>query len=153
MPHFHLTEATLYHLHGVLTDLRKEDEEEISVLGFPDPASKIQMLVDAGSHMWAWVDGSGEAVAIFGVTADKGFPGAGRVWMLIREGVKAPRKMYLKDARKALDTMAEMFPVLFNWKWMGNQHHLPWLERLGFVPIRTLALNGKPFIEIVRTSG
>jgi len=133
----------------ILTYLREEDRDEYRAGGVGDPVSTLEDLcATAGDIQTFLIDG--EPAVIYGVTPELGVPGATRIWMLHREGAQPPVREYLRLCRETIRRWSEDYPVLFNWKWDGNRHHLAWLERLGFQTIRHLRHNNALFHEFVR---
>lgn len=145
----HYREATMLDLYRVLNDLRREDRAELATFGLHDPMNALGPFSASATSLTA-VEREGELVGVYGVSPEPGMEGAGRAWALHREGQGAPSRAYLQDARRALDELSRGYLTLFNWKWVGNAHHLPWLQKLGFIPLRRIALRGHHYIEIVR---
>lgn len=149
MDPLHPRPATMLDVLRVLRDLRDEDRLEIESLGFTTDTA-FEALCTNASAIYA-VDWDGEVAAVFGVSPEPGMEGAARVWVLQRPH-QAPRRLYLSLAREMLPKLAEGFDVLFNWKWVGNDGHLPWLQRLGFTVLRTVQIRGEHYREFVRIS-
>jgi hypothetical protein len=144
-----IKEATMLDVWTVLHDLREEDRREAEAFSFHSTDMLFENICALSTEILAIYQGD-RSVAIYGVSPAPEMEGAARIWLLQREGFKAPRKAYLRIAREAIEALGRPYDLLFNWKWIGNEHHLRWLERLGFVTLRAVKLQGQIFYEFVR---
>lgn len=142
--------ATLLDLVTVLQDLREEDQLELAAWGTHDPMDALDTIMQDTIKLRTITNPEGSPLAVYGASRQPGEPETGRIWMLHREGASASPRVYLEGARKVLPEIAEGFKLLWNYKWAGNAHHLPWLRRLGFITLQAKQFGDNPFIEFMR---
>lgn len=144
------SEANLYDVYTVLGDLRKEDRDELAALGYTSGHHMAAQLIEDHADVFTYRGPDGEPLALYGVTPDRHLPNAGRPWLVMRPLAPVDRDLFIIQSHVIVGELGRGYDILFNLKWDGNRHHIPWLEKLGFTVIRTLSFGGELFHEFIR---
>ncbi len=135
-------------------NLREADLGEMkAVLGtVEDPAESLIYGVDNSAYpMVATIDGV--PVSIFGVIRDPINADVGCVWMMGTDEMTRRKKLFLRHALKALETLFGSFRLLWCCMDKRNTVHVRWIQWLGFSLLREHPSFGeqrKPFLEFAK---
>jgi hypothetical protein len=148
----HLRPSTLSDADALAPRLREDDLREVQACGV-SPLDALRRGIGTSLPAMSIVNGSGEVVGVFGAVPLPGEPGAAAVWLLGSDGITKESMSFLRQSRKHIEAIQEMYPLLFNRVDSRNLLHIRWLKWLGFTFINYLpecGVNGEPFWEFVR---
>ena len=127
----YMRDAVVEDCYLLANNMRKEDVEEIRHSSGSTPLDALLIGFRMSSRCWTIVWGD-EVVAMFGVTPVPKKPRCGAPWLLASDNLKDIRKPFLRHARRALEMVHSLFPVLVNCVWVRNTVHIQWLKWMGF---------------------
>lgn len=67
------------------------------------------------------------------------------IWMLCTEMVEVHPISFLRYCKKYLENLQNVYPLLWNYVWLGNELHVKWLKWMGATFGETTTINGEPF--------
>lgn len=92
----------------------------------------LRLSVAVSSHHWAFIAADGEPVAVFGVAPVSLISGIGTPWLLGTERVFAFPGVLIREGRRYLQAMRNVYPSLANHVDARNVKSIRWLKHLGF---------------------
>lgn len=142
--------ATRGLIRDIAQNLRKEDVEECRAASGLPPQVGIHYGAAKSEEVWCAVDGGGAPLAIWGVVRTS--PGAGRIWLLASDGLRAHRREVIERGQAYLDDIQSRFLTVYNLVDARNTLHIHWLRRAGFTLFDPVphGPRGLPFIPFVR---
>src|SRR5690606_34030015 len=109
-------------------NLREEDVQEILHASGLSPLHGLIHSFRPGTTLAVvWGD---EVVALFGHSGDPGE--VGYPWMLASPALSKIRKSFLRECRRHVQEMLDIYGYLTNFVWAHNTVHIKWLQWLGF---------------------
>lgn len=116
----------------IAANLRKADHDEITALRGPtDMKGALAQCILLSSHYWVAADGA-EPVFVFGVTPVSLLDGMGAPWLLGTEKTFNYPRILVKEGRRYIAEMLELYSTLANFVDARNVKSIRWLARLGF---------------------
>lgn len=125
----------------LLEDIRDEDLREIKATGAKDPLEAIEhgILMGLSSGFCYTVRNlDGKVCLIFGVLQSHFTSNAGVVWMLGTKSIQTVAFEFLRNCKKWVQEMHNLFPCLYNLIDSRNTLHLKWLEWCEFELVRSI---------------
>lgn len=131
----------------VAAHLRQADRQELAAIHGDEPVqSVLASSVLCSSIAWTWVI-NGQPAAIFGVAPTSLLEGQGAPWMLATDAVFQCPGTLVREGRRYVRRMLELFPHLVNYVDARNERSVRWLARVGFTisPAARMGRNGELF--------
>ncbi|MEY9719273.1 hypothetical protein ABIA22_001763 [Sinorhizobium fredii] len=149
----HYRRATVADAIDLAPRLREADKNEFRAFLGLEPEIVLPFDIVAGQgDTWALV-GSEGVIGLFGVQPVDQNPLFGLVWMVTSDDLFKYRREFVKGTPQVLDMLHRKFPLLGNHIDARNTVHVRWLQRLGFVFLRTIpefGIQRRPFHEFAR---
>lgn len=133
--------------------LREADRQECKAHVGIDPKLLLPYSVATGGPTWAFIDGMGKCIGLFGLNAVDQNPDFGTVWMVTSDDVFKHKRQILRDSPIWLNKLHDHYPLLGNHVDARNRTHIRWLKWLGFSMLRVIPEFGverRPFIEFAK---
>lgn len=144
--------ATLDDARYLATRLRAEDVAEVRALVGVTPWTALSTGVRLGRSTVGCY--RGQPFGIYGV-APSGTPDVGCPWMLATPDLVKHQKFFLRNCARAVESLHDGYPLLFNYVDARNEVHIKWLRWCGFTFINLhpkFGVERRPFYEFVRIS-
>lgn len=144
--------ATLEDCAFLAPRLRQADVTEMQALDGSDPYRGLVESLSA-SHIANVIEHDGVPFAIYGGAPDDMCSDCtvGISWLLGTDDLKRHSTWFIRNCRRLLDEVHEVFPTLHNYADVRNTVHLRWLRWSGFTLGETVPRNGTHFIHHWRT--
>lgn len=142
-------EAKLTDIAHLANNIRECDKQEVLAMSGVTPTKAFLQGYNHSDTPYV-VEWRGKAIAMFGVSGQKGKTGI--PWMLATNDIKGVRKQFIRGCKPYLDAMHTDYPILTNYVWEKNTLHIAWLKWLGFKFADHLPLgrNGEMFIHFYK---
>lgn len=142
-------EAKLTDIPYLANNIRECDRQEIWAMSHKTPEEAFLQGYNISDTPYV-VEWRGKAIAMFGVTGDKGALGV--PWMLATDDIKSIRKDFLRGCKPYVEDMHKDYPMLTNFVWVENDVHILWLKWLGFefTEPKPLGKNQELFIQFYK---
>lgn len=111
-------------------NLRKADVMEVWASHHHDPEIALRLSFELSTFCLT-VEDKGEPIAMFGVAPETLLSDKGTVWLLATDGICKIRRQFLRQSRKYIDMMLEMYPLLENHVDARNVVSIEWLKWCG----------------------
>jgi hypothetical protein len=112
-------------------NLRKEDIEEVSLIGLTPLNSLLRGYIFSEECYSAFVDG--KLSGMFGVTNINQPEGWASIWFLGSDDMFKVKRNWLIDGKKYINHFLEKYKILTNCVDIRNKKHIYWLMRMGAV--------------------
>jgi len=133
--------------------LRDADLSEIRAASGNDPLQSLLTSIHMGTSTFTMIDpDDGQPVGIFGLT-ETDEPFAASVWAMATPQLLKHPKLFMRESRAWVESVNDIYPVLFNYVDERNVVHIKWLQAMGFVFIHRhlhFGVERRTFIEFVR---
>ena len=136
--------------HEVAPEMRSQDVTEISYSNGLDPltalieANRVSQVCNSVIHE------DGSVVAMFGVSDNGIFASP---WLLGTDKLLDTRREFVPQAKKWVEEMSSIYPILLNYVHVDNTVSERWLKSLGFEFIKLekeYGVGKQPFYQFVR---
>jgi hypothetical protein len=111
--------------------LRQEDLDEIAAGSGREPVESLRMAIGLSAVAWA-AEIDGKLEALFGVAGLSALGNEGIPWMLASPVATRDRRMFVREAKRYIPLMLDLYPILRNFVHEGNRKAVRWLEHAGF---------------------
>jgi len=151
MPHYR--PSTVEDAEYLAPRLREADLSEIRAASGNDPLQSLLHSLHMGTATYTMVDPDDDTpVGIFGVveTSD---PDLASVWAMASPQILKHPKLFMRESRAWVESVNDIYPVLFNYVDERNLVHIKWLQAMGFIFIHRhlhFGVERRTFIEFVR---
>ena len=116
-----------------------------------EPTRPLWMSIHYSKLAMTINDDDGTPIGCFGVNPFDGSERVGIVWLVGTEELNTKHKTrFLRECRRGIELLHEVFPCLTNLVHEDNHLHRRWLNFMGFKRLGTVQLNGHTFIEFAR---
>lgn len=140
--------ASLEHAQQLAPRLRKGDLREIAASSGFEPEDVLTLSLAASVRTWAWLY-KGRVMALFGVAPSPN-PGTGIPWLLAAKGAERHRIFFLRNSRRIVGEMLELFPYLENHVDCRNTASIQWLDWCGFALAEVIPFFGVQRLPFIR---
>jgi hypothetical protein len=145
------------HIHNIARSLRKADYDELCAVT-SEPYNNVIDSAKKSARKWIIMKGEevGKGnrinipVAIFGIVASKEYEKVGYPWMVATDNLKSCKKFVMKNVKKYIKIMMNMFDVLVNYVDSRNTESIKWLGHCGFTVEQATKPMGKDKIPFHR---
>ena len=116
--------------------LRQADLDEIKASSGDTPVASLERSIYVGVTTHTMIDpDDGEPVGIFGLVETPD-PTLAAVWAMATHKLFNNTKLFMRESRKWLEHVNDVYPVLYNYVDARNTIHIKWLQSLGFICIK-----------------
>jgi ribosomal protein S18 acetylase RimI-like enzyme len=116
----------------IAANMREADRQEVVAFrGNTDMRAALGSCVLMSSHYWVAAVGA-EPIFVFGVVPVSLLDGMGAPWMLGTDKTFNYPRILVKDGRRYIREMLELYSTLANFVDARNEKSIRWLKRLGF---------------------
>lgn len=132
--------------------LRESDVVELNALGSsPLWALTTSFLLSKDYQCWT-AEYDGDVQVMWGVAPFPTRDGEGSPWLLASNRVSEFATQFLRESRRDIATMHQLFPTLRNYVHVHNLESIAWLKWCGFAFTRVVPINDTYFIEFEKTN-
>jgi hypothetical protein len=133
----------------VAANLQEADRREILGLGYSDPEKAVVLSVLQSDNPVVFYNGDGLIGGVAGVSRTDAHSGS--IWMLTTDNLRSYPKLFLKEARKWVDSQAD-YDLLHNIADPRNLMHMKLLHLLGFKRLgyRTVGPQRLTYVEFAK---
>jgi len=115
----------------VADNMRQADVDEVWASNRLTPRQALRNGVNESKYTTTAVI-NGDVIGIFGLNVISDLTGTASPWFLGTDDVKKHTKDFLPYSRKALQSMIDLYPKLYNYVYHENKISIRWLKWLGF---------------------
>jgi hypothetical protein len=131
--------------------LRRADTIECEALFGIPPTLPLWQSIRGSKLAMTILDDDGAPLGCFGVGPFDASELVGFVWLVGTDRmIEKYTKRFLRECRKGIDLLHEVYPCLTNVVHEANTVHRRWLNFMGFKRLGTIRINGNNFIEFAR---
>lgn len=112
--------------------LRPEDKAEVRASSGRTPLEALTISFDLSDPVYTICYSNADPVGMFGVVPTDE-PGVGAVWMLATPRIESMQFPFLRQCRKWIDHLNDLYPLLYNFVDGRNLVHMKWLRWMNFI--------------------
>jgi len=143
-----VVKSNLSHIETLCTKLRKQDVEELDILGITPRYALAYPFTQEGSNTYSLMFDK-KIIGMFGTVPDKTVVNA-RVWLLVSDEFKNHKLTIHKGTEEMINLLQSDYTIIYNIIPLKNQATINWLMRAGFSFSEPYKLKGKRFVEFFR---